>query len=549
MFNKIGALKEPYKKHKKLFISYAIFLVFSFSMGILTAVSNGKVIDALVDNKGLDAFFKILLVYFIFVIIKLGSDYFNGIFKSKFVEKMKHDAKIGILDKLRGSDILKQNKEESAYLANRLENDLTVVINFFTEMFIPTIIGLIQVAIIFYLAFRLDVVSAISMLIIIPLLLLVFNKFKEKLVVQSGEVKEVGANYFNDFNAQILHLEDSVERGNYKKDNNYFTNSFLNYFKSFYVLTKTSLGFNFAVTLIAIGIQFIILYVGAHRVFNGIITVGDITILLNFSGTIINVTSQMGDFFKEKQQMQPSKEKIDEYYSLHQVSEGDKLLEYVEDITADITYGFEDNEKLYSNLKLIFSKENIYGILGGNGTGKSTLYKILTGVIKDNSNSAIDLKYGENDIKDINTISLRKNHLYIVKQYPETYISSVKYFFSFYFGLSSKDEVLTTLRANKIECLSLVDKYLSNWESNINELSGGDKTFLFILGSFISGKDLLVYDEPTANLDQKRKEWFLDCLNKIKHDKIIIVVTHDKDVINKFDIIYNLDDKYDTILA
>lgn len=192
MFKKIEALKEPYKKYKKLFISYTIFLIFSFSMGILTALSNGQVIDALVDNKGLNAFLKVLLVYLAFVIIKLGSDYFSEVFKSKFMGKMKHDAKIGILDKLRGSDVLKQNKEESAYLANRLEGDLTVVINFFTEMFIPTIIRLIQVAVIFYLAFRLDVVSAVSMLIIIPLLLLVFNKFKEKLIVQSGEAKEVG---------------------------------------------------------------------------------------------------------------------------------------------------------------------------------------------------------------------------------------------------------------------------------------------------------------------------------------------------------------------
>lgn len=53
--------------------------------------------------------------------------------------------------------------------------------------------------------------------------------------------------------------------------------------------------------------------------------------------------------------------------------------------------------------------------------------------------------------------------------------------------------------------------------------------------SFISGKDVLVYDEPTSNLDSIRKDWFLNSIKFLKKRSIVIIISHDDEVIKSCD--------------
>ncbi len=76
-----------------------------------------------------------------------------------------------------------------------------------------------------------------------------------------------------------------------------------------------------------------------------------------------------------------------------------------------------------------------------------------------------------------------------------------------------------------------------------NCLSGGQKKRLDFVRVFCMDKDVLIFDEPTAMLDQRRRELFYDYLLNIKSEKIIIVVSHNRSEMQYFDCVYKINEE------
>ena len=78
-------------------------------------------------------------------------------------------------------------------------------------------------------------------------------------------------------------------------------------------------------------------------------------------------------------------------------------------------------------------------------------------------------------------------------------------------------------------------------ENGIN-ISGGQKQRIAIARSLYCEPQILILDEPTSALDDKNTEKILNLLNQVKKDIIVIIVTHDKDIISKCDQSYDLEE-------
>ena len=64
----------------------------------------------------------------------------------------------------------------------------------------------------------------------------------------------------------------------------------------------------------------------------------------------------------------------------------------------------------------------------------------------------------------------------------------------------------------------------------VNELSGGDQQFISILHTVIKQKKVIIFDEPTANLDFQRVEFFCKIINLLKVNKMIFIISHDNEL-------------------
>lgn len=167
--------------------------------------------------------------------------------------------------------------------------------------------------------------------------------------------------------------------------------------------------------------------------------------------------------------------------------------------------------KVLDDVSFFLNEGDKVGIIGINGTGKSTLLKILAGAEEADSGDII------------RTNGIRISYL---PQIPE-------------FGESGSvlEQVLLHLpkdlrQAKEYEAKSILEKLgISDQQRDISTLSGGEKRRAGIAAALIQPSDVLLLDEPTNHIDNETAQLLEDLL--MKYRGAIVMVTHDRYFLNK----------------
>ena len=109
-----------------------------------------------------------------------------------------------------------------------------------------------------------------------------------------------------------------------------------------------------------------------------------------------------------------------------------------------------------------------------------------------------------------------------------------------YFALSSKVYLAKCL--SYITTYSLLDfvknqpqTYNTRIDSKTSNLSGGQKQRIAIMRTLLKNTEVVILDEPTSALDEKGIELFINLVREIKFDKIVIIISHDSQIIEACD--------------
>lgn len=178
-----------------------------------------------------------------------------------------------------------------------------------------------------------------------------------------------------------------------------------------------------------------------------------------------------------------------------------------------------DQEAVFDDINFSARPGEILGIVGHNGTGKTTLTRCLCGLLKQKTGS-ISLDGRPLTARQRNRVSYcvmqDVNHqLFSDSTWNECQLGQEEY------------------RAEKIESILNAFDLLEYKERHPMALSGGQKQRLAVATAILSNKRVLIFDEPTSGLDYRR---MLEVSNLIKklcnEDKIIIIVSHDFEFLN-----------------
>ena len=171
-----------------------------------------------------------------------------------------------------------------------------------------------------------------------------------------------------------------------------------------------------------------------------------------------------------------------------------------------------------NNVSLKIKHGSIYGLLGSNGSGKSTTIRMLCGILKPTSGK-IYLWQNENI-----TDELKLKIGYMSQKFSLYPSLTVKENIKFYANLYGLNEDLLNIRMQEImEMAGIVDKkdYL------VSQLSGGWKQRLALGCAIIHKPKLLFLDEPTSGADPKARKNFWQIIeNLIEQNITVIVTTH-----------------------
>ena len=195
---------------------------------------------------------------------------------------------------------------------------------------------------------------------------------------------------------------------------------------------------------------------------------------------------------------------------------------------------FSYGEKLVlDNISIQFEKGSLYGVLGPNGSGKTTFLKVLNGVLKS--------KYGKVKVDDKNIEKLTTRE--IAKK-----IAVVPQSTSINFDFSVKDIVMMGRYAHvgrfsreSNEDRKIVNEILRNLglvelkNRSFKELSGGEQQKTIIARALAQQSKIILLDEPTTHLDINYQIELMELLKKyVKDGLIVIIVLHDINIATQF---------------
>ncbi|MCI6609756.1 MAG: ABC transporter ATP-binding protein/permease [Ezakiella sp.] len=503
-----------------------VLLFFMSALEILTTIFNGRLITVLEKQSDLSIIIKFMAYFFVAIFLSIVLNYCFQIVVAKYIEKEKFNKKSKIINNLRMSDAKEFRNIDSSYIAMRLDGDMDAVLNFKFKQYYPSIFKIIKMAVMMGIVFYIDKYVFLFLLFGMPLMYFVYKASKEKITTTANEMMDTDAKYYSAFNSRVSNVVEIVQVGNYDNVDKNFDNIFRRAYDAYMKFMGLDAKFDSIINLLMFGIQIVIMVFAGYKVFNGDMYLGDMSNLFQFSTAILISVMMLTGLGKDYRKIMASENKLKTFDNIEKLDEGTKEISNVENLSYDITFGFDDNI-LYSNFEGELNNGNIYIINAQNGKGKTTLYKILTGVIKDDK---AKIYVNGIDLKDINAIKFRKDLVDVVFQTPRTRISTPKEFFEQNVRVNNYEKLNKLLNESFKNTEVVNETIKSTYDKNFKDLSGGERQLIFILSSMLKNKNIQIYDEPTSNLDVKKKQWFMDEIKKIKNDRIILIISHDDDL-------------------
>jgi zinc transport system ATP-binding protein len=196
----------------------------------------------------------------------------------------------------------------------------------------------------------------------------------------------------------------------------------------------------------------------------------------------------------------------------------------------NVSFAYGDTEVL-KDVSLNIHKGDYLAIIGPNGGGKTTLLKIMLGLLKP-TQGTVNL-FGQNirDFKHWPKIGyVPQKVVRFDSQFPATVDEVVSMGLygqkGFFKSLNNQDRVRVIESLKKVEMLEYKDKLIGN-------LSGGQQQRVFIARTLVSQPEILFLDEPTVGVDLKTQEDFYHLLHTLNEtlDLTLVLVTHELDIV------------------
>ncbi len=193
------------------------------------------------------------------------------------------------------------------------------------------------------------------------------------------------------------------------------------------------------------------------------------------------------------------------------------------------------NEKILNNINFSINKGDFVGITGANGSGKSTLLKLILGFLKPDEGKIDFLKNQDNLMIGYVPQNNHEKTISFPITAEEIISMSVK-----------KSEHSNEKIENVLELVDMTEKRHYNY----NKMSGGEQERIMIAKALVNDPEILIFDEPTAGLDQSSKENLFEILKHLNsfHGITILIVTHELDFAKDyFNRVFRLDGEFSEV--
>jgi putative ABC transport system ATP-binding protein len=202
----------------------------------------------------------------------------------------------------------------------------------------------------------------------------------------------------------------------------------------------------------------------------------------------------------------------------------------------DVSYSYMDasgEQQVLRDVNAEFEAGKMYAIVGESGSGKTTFLSLLSALDKLQEG---DITYNGKSLRKIGDSDFRLKYVNIVFQ---------SYNLIKYMTAKENVEVAIDFDGRKVSADKFLKQVGLSEEEGcrlVGKLSGGQQQRVAIARAIASNSPIIVADEPTGNLDEETEEKIIDLFKTLAHEskKIVIIVTHSKQVASHADVVLRL---------
>lgn len=515
------------EKDRGKVIIFIVFCLFSMCIDVVVTYLNGSFIDQIVKRNNIEQLLNYSVILISGYVMSIVFRYVYGVVSTILREKLSFSLVSKLIEHLHYIPLLELKKYEASYLTERIYSDSSDIINFVLDNGIMFVInGVIGMSLIFYVSITNMRVSVVF-ICFLPIYILIYVFSGNKLAHKTEQVKESQNIFYQKMYEQISLTENIKVEASFRENDSYIRKIHDIYIKKFLEYTQMNEGIKALENLVSYGFYAVLLVLGVKEIVEGNLTLGEFTVINAYFNRVISIISYYLDFGKNLKQVDVSLKRIQELFDIKSEHNGDIILNEIENIKIKkLSYKYPDSKELIlKNINYTFKKNNIYIIRGLNGNGKSTLGKIIVGLLENID----DVYINGYDIRRLDMYMLRKKVISILNQKIQFPYDKIK-------------NIIEEKHYDTIQYLMKEDNF--NLKEYLNsypeELSGGQLQKLYLYKILQEKKQVLILDEPTSALDGQSTKILFKILQKIKKGRIIIIITHDMNFEKIADGILNL---------
>ncbi len=195
----------------------------------------------------------------------------------------------------------------------------------------------------------------------------------------------------------------------------------------------------------------------------------------------------------------------------------------------NVSFRYSPNSRMVLNaISTEFKKGEITAIVGSNGSGKSSLAKLICRIYETTKG---ELLVDNVSFKEMSIDEVRRNTSIIFQDYSKFFLTAKQNITGKTEGFSTQklNDAITSSGATEIieKLPKGVDTFLGrHFVTGGSELSGGEWQRIAISRAYYKDSPILILDEPTTFIDGIMENHFLNALQKLKENKILILISH-----------------------
>lgn len=421
------------------------------------------------------------------------------------------------------------DKNQTGDIIQRCTSDVEVIRGFIVTQLLEVFRTAFLVTISFVMMFSMNVKLSCIVLLFIPVVILYSTVFYRLIAKRfttadeaEGELSTVVQENATGVRVVRAFGREQFEMDRFDKKNKAYAN--------LWIRLGTLSGLYWGIGDLITGLQVVaVIIFGVMEAVNGSISVGEFVAFAAYNSTLVWPIRGLGRILSDMSKAGVSFERVD--YIIHSQEEayGKEMQKPVEkyDISfRNVSFGYEEGNDVLKDISFTVKEGSTFGILGGTGSGKSTVIQLLTRLYELDKNKG-SIRIGGREIQDIPIEELRRN-IGMVLQEPFLYSRTIRE----NIAASVPDATIEEIRhAAQIACIDdAIMSFPDGYDTLVGErgvtLSGGQKQRIAIARMLLRKTPIMVFDDSLSAVDSQTDFNIRCALKEHMREATVILISH-----------------------